>query len=197
LSGPSRLHDLIVSLDAMTPGELKLLGRGTAIGYGFTNTPFGKALLAATDRGVCHLVFVEAGKEKTALRALVERWPGATFEQDDEHALVTARQIWDRTRESTLPVHVTGTNFQLQVWQALIDLGGRAKTTYSEVAESVGNNSGTRAVGNAVGANTVAWLIPCHNVLRKDGSLGGYHWGTDRKHAMLTYEGLTRVAQNM
>jgi AraC family transcriptional regulator of adaptative response/methylated-DNA-[protein]-cysteine methyltransferase len=197
LSGPSRLHDLIVSLDAMTPGELKLLGRGTAIGYGFTNTPFGKALLAATDRGVCHLVFVEAGKEKTALRALVERWPGATFEQDDEHALVTARQIWDRTRESTLPVHVTGTNFQLQVWQALIDLGGRARTTYSEVAESVGNNSGTRAVGNAVGANTVAWLIPCHNVLRKDGSLGGYHWGTDRKHAMLTYEGLTRVAQNM
>jgi AraC family transcriptional regulator, regulatory protein of adaptative response / methylated-DNA-[protein]-cysteine methyltransferase len=119
------------------------------------------------------------------------------LEQDDAHALAMARQIWDGSHESTLPVHVTGTNFQLKVWQALIDLGARTQTTYSEVAESLGRSSSMRAVGNAVGANTVAWLIPCHNVLRKDGSLGGYHWGADRKHAMLAYEGLTRAAQNM
>ena len=94
-------------------------------------------------------------------------------------------------------VSVSGTNFQLKVWQALIDLGGRGTTTYTEVADAVGRRSGTRAVGNAVGANSVAWLIPCHNVLRKDGSLGGYHWGEERKRAMLAWKSLPAVAQNM
>jgi AraC family transcriptional regulator, regulatory protein of adaptative response / methylated-DNA-[protein]-cysteine methyltransferase len=196
LSGPGRLHDLIVSLDAMTPGELKLLGRGTSVSYGLTDTPFGRALVATTSRGVCHLVFVEPGKEKAAIRDLTQRWPEATLQQDDAHALAIARNIWSDTSTSPLPVHVSGTNFQLKVWQALIDLGARAKTTYSDVATAVGNSSGTRAVGNAVGANTVAWLIPCHNVLRKDGSLGGYHWGADRKHAMLAWNGLAGAAQN-
>ena len=119
------------------------------------------------------------------------------MKQDDVHALAIAGQIWAGRGKSTLAVHVSGTNFQLKVWRALIDLGGGRKTNYSEVAEAVGNSTGTRAVGNAVGANTVAWLIPCHNVLRKDGSLGGYHWGAERKHAMLAYNGLPVVAQNM
>jgi AraC family transcriptional regulator of adaptative response/methylated-DNA-[protein]-cysteine methyltransferase len=197
LSGPGRLHDLIVTLDAMTPGELKLLGRGTAIRYGFTDTPFGRALLATTLRGVCHLAFVEAGKEKSAVRELGEQWPDATLEQDDKHALAIARQIWQGQGASAVKVSVGGTNFQLKVWQALIDLGGRGKTTYTEVAAAVGSSSGTRAVGNAVGANPVGWLIPCHNVLRKDGSLGGYHWGGDRKRAMLAWKSLPAVAQNM
>jgi AraC family transcriptional regulator of adaptative response/methylated-DNA-[protein]-cysteine methyltransferase len=196
LSGPGRLHDLIVTLDAMTPGELKLLGKGTVIRYGFTDTPFGRALVATTTRGICHLVFVEAGKEKSALRELGERWPDATLEQDDAHALSIARQIWRGKSDSALKVSVAGTNFQLKVWRALIDLGAQGKTTYAEVADAIGRRSGTRAVGNAVGANTVAWLIPCHNVLRKDGSLGGYHWGADRKRAMHAWNSMSS-AQNM
>ena len=195
LSGPGRLHDLIVTLDAMTPGELKLLGRGTMIRYGFSDTPFGRALLATTSRGVCHLVFVEPGKEKAAVRGLRENWPDASFEQDDAHALAVARQIWRGEGEQNLKVNVGGTNFQLKVWQALIDLGDRGKTTYHQVADAVG--SGSRAVGNAVGANTVAWLIPCHNVLRKDGSLGSYHWGEDRKRAIHAWKSVSGQAQNM
>lgn len=194
LSGPGRLHDLIVTLDAMTPGELKLLGRGTRIQYGFTDTPFGRALIATTARGVCHLVFVEAGREKAAVRDLSEHWPGATLEQDDEHALAIAREIWKGAGKSAVKVNVAGTNFQLKVWQALIELGARSKTTYSEVASAVGNGSGMRAVGNAVGANPVAWLIPCHNVLRKDGSLGSYHWGEDRKRAIHAWKYVQRLA---
>jgi AraC family transcriptional regulator of adaptative response/methylated-DNA-[protein]-cysteine methyltransferase len=190
LSGPGRLHDLIVTLDAMTPGELKSLGRGTLIRHGFTETPFGCALVATTARGVCHLAFVEVGKEKSALRQLAELWPDARLEQDDGHALTIAGQIWRGEGESGLKVSVGGTNFQLKVWQALVDLGGRGRTTYTELADAIGHPSGTRAVGNAVGANPVGWLIPCHTVLRKDGSLGGYHWGERRKGAMLAWETL-------
>ena len=197
LSGPGRLHDLIVTLDAMTPGELKLLGRGTVIRYGFSDTPFGHALIATTPRGISHLAFVEAGKEKSGVRNLQEQWPDATAEHDDTHARGVARQIWAGDGESALKVSVGGTNFQLKVWQALIDLGGRGRTTYTALADAVGLHSGTRAVGNAVGSNPVGWLIPCHNVLRKDGSLGGYHWGEDRKRAMLAWKSIPALAQNM
>src|SRR3569833_1745209 len=166
LSGPGRLHDLIVTLDAMTPGELKLQGRGTVIRYGFSDTPVGKALLATTTRGVCHLSFVEAGKERSALRELQERWPDATLEQDALHALSIARQIWAGEGDSAVKVSVSGTNFQLKVWQALVDLGGQARTTYTALADAIGIGSGTRADGNAVGVNPVGLLIPCHMVLR-------------------------------
>jgi AraC family transcriptional regulator, regulatory protein of adaptative response / methylated-DNA-[protein]-cysteine methyltransferase len=199
LSGPGRLHDLIVTLDAMTPGELKLLGRGTVIRYGFSETPFGRALVATTARGVCHLAFVEAGKEKSAVRDLKDQWPDASLEQDDGHALSIAKQIWnpEANGDTALKVNVGGTNFQLKVWQALLNLGGRGRTTYTAIADSIGHPAGTRAVGNAVGANSVGWLIPCHNVLRKDGRLGGYHWGEDRKRAMLAWKSLPGMAQNM
>jgi AraC family transcriptional regulator, regulatory protein of adaptative response / methylated-DNA-[protein]-cysteine methyltransferase len=197
LSGPGRLHDLIVTLDAMTPGELKLLGRGTVIRYGFSDTPFGRALIATTLRGVCHLAFVEAGKEKSAVRDLQQQWPDAALEQDDTHARTLVRRIWAGDRGSALKVSVGGTNFQLKVWQALIEMGGRGRTTYTALADAVGLPSGSRAVGNAVGSNPVGWLIPCHNVLRKDGSLGGYHWGEDRKRAMLAWKSIPAIAQNM
>src|SRR6266404_4006184 len=118
LSGPGRLPDLIGRLDAMTPGELKLLGRGTVIRYGFTDTPFGRALVATTSRGVCHLAFVEAGKEKSAVEALQEQWPDATLEQDDAHALSIARRVWQGEGESALKVSVSGTNFQLKIGRA-------------------------------------------------------------------------------
>ncbi len=195
LSGPGRLHDLVVSLEAMTPGELKLQGRGVLIRYGFSDTPFGRALIGITERGVCHLSFVEQGKESPALRELRECWPEAELRQDDARAGRTAERIWGSARSGTarLSVAVAGTNFQLKVWQALIDLGSRGATTYAALAAAIGSPSASRAVGNAVGANPVAWLIPCHQVLRRDGELGGYHWGADRKRAMLAWGALCHV----
>jgi AraC family transcriptional regulator of adaptative response/methylated-DNA-[protein]-cysteine methyltransferase len=197
LSGPGRLHDLVVTLEAMTPGELKGRGRGIVIRHGFSATPFGTALIATTTRGLCHLAFVEPGEEEASVSELQVSRPEARFEREDSHARAIAKRIWSPTAGTTAPlkVAVAGTNFQLKVWQALIELGGRGRTTYTEVAEAVGHSDGMRAVGNAVGANPVAWLIPCHQVLRKSGALGGYHWGLDRKRAMLTWESLSHRPQ--
>jgi AraC family transcriptional regulator, regulatory protein of adaptative response / methylated-DNA-[protein]-cysteine methyltransferase len=194
LSGPGRLHDLIVTLDAVTPGELKAHGRGIAIRYGFSDTPFGRALIATTARGLCHLAFVEPGEEKTAVADLQETWRQAQLVRDDGEARDIAERIWNPAGRSTEPLRlaVAGTNFQLKVWQALLHLGSRGPTTYAALAETVGRAASARAVGNAVGANPVGWLIPCHNVLRKDGALGGYHWGEDRKRAMLAWNSLSR-----
>jgi AraC family transcriptional regulator, regulatory protein of adaptative response / methylated-DNA-[protein]-cysteine methyltransferase len=194
LSGPGRLHDLVVSLEAMTPGELKAGGSGVLIRYGFSATPFGCALVGITGRGVCHLSFIEPGRDSGALRVLKEQWPAARLQRDDAVASATAVRIWGRGEARTvLSVAVAGTNFQLKVWQALIDLGGRGTTTYGDIAAAIGSESASRAVGNAVGANPVAWLIPCHQVLRRDGALGGYHWGADRKRAMLAWNALCQL----
>jgi len=195
LSGPSRLHDLVVSLEAMTPGELKLRGRGVLIRYGFSDTSFGRALIGVTHRGICHLTFIEHGKDAAALRELKARWPEATLQQDDAQAGRAAERIWGSPGSGTpnLSEAVAGTNFQLKVWQALIDLGSRGPTTYADIAAAIGRPSAARAVGNAVGANPVAWLIPCHQVLRRDGALGGYHWGADRKRAMLAWNALCHL----
>ena len=197
LSGPGRLHDLLVTLDAVTPGELKTGGRGLELGYGFSHTPFGKALLASSPRGLSHLAFVEPGGESAALTTLDSSWPNARRERDDRMAGELARRIWGASpvpERTPLKLAVKGTNFQLKVWQGLLELGARGPTTYAELAHAAGADKATRAVGNAVGANPVAWLIPCHTVLRKDGSLGGYHWGVDRKRAMLAWQGV-RAAQ--
>jgi AraC family transcriptional regulator of adaptative response/methylated-DNA-[protein]-cysteine methyltransferase len=190
LSGPGRLHDLVVTLDAMTPGEMKAEGSGLTVRYGYSNTPFGKALFAVTDRGLLHLGFVEVGGEAAALEALRVRVPRATFARDDDVARDLAKRIWDGAsrRAGPLRLNVSGTNFQLKVWQALIDLGSRNRAHYSGIATSIGCAGSSRAVGGAVGANPIAWLIPCHHVLRKSGGLGGYHWGEDRKRAMLAWE---------
>jgi AraC family transcriptional regulator, regulatory protein of adaptative response / methylated-DNA-[protein]-cysteine methyltransferase len=193
LSGPGRLHDLIVTLDAMTPGELKAGGRGIRIEYGFSPTPFGEALLAATPRGLCHLAFVETAQREIAAAELRERWRNADVSRDDDRAREFANRIWHpaSSGEAPLSLNVAGTNFQLKVWQALLNLGAHHRTTYSDLAISMGAASSARAVSNAVGANPVAWLIPCHNVLRRDGTLGGYHWGEDRKRAILAWDSLS------
>jgi len=190
LSGPGRLHDLVVTLDAMTPGEMKAEGQGITVKFGYSNTPFGKALCAVTDRGLLHLGFVDIGGEAQALDELRVRAPRATFEQDDEVARTLAKRIWGASRAKGTPLrlNVSGTNFQLKVWQALIDLGSRDRTHYAGIASAIGSANSSRAVGSAVGANPIAWLIPCHHVLRKSGGLGGYHWGEDRKRAMLAWE---------
>ena len=192
LSGPSRLHDLIVTLDAVTPGELKSLGRGITVHYGFTETPFGEALLAATPRGLTHLAFVDSGERENAVEELRVRWRNADLVRDDAQAQAFANQIWGENDKGArkLRLHVAGTNFQLKVWQALLDSGPQSRTTYSALAKAIGEEGSARAIGNAVGANPVGWLIPCHTVLRRDGALGGYHWGEDRKRAILAWDSL-------
>jgi AraC family transcriptional regulator of adaptative response/methylated-DNA-[protein]-cysteine methyltransferase len=190
LSGPGRLHDLLVTLDGVTPGELKARGSGVHLVYGFSDTPFGQALLASTPRGLSHLGFVEPGTEGRELAALQCSWPRAQQVRDDEAAQALARRIWDSPAPGPLNLAVKGTNFQLKVWQALLRAGSHGSTTYAAIARALGAPRAARAVGNAVGANPVAWLIPCHNVLRADGGLGGYHWGVDRKCAMLAWNSL-------
>ncbi len=194
LSGPGRLHDLMVTLEAVTPGELKSLGSGLTLVTGFADTPFGRALLASTARGLSHLGFVEAGGEKAALRELALQWPGARLQQDDGAAQRLADSIWSEGGAG-VPVRlaVKGTNFQLKVWRALLETAAGAPTTYGELARAAGRPAAARAVGAAVGANPVAWLIPCHNVLRAGGGLGGYHWGPERKRAMLGWQSLGRA----
>lgn len=191
LSGPSRLHDLMVTLEGVTPGELKSRGFGLQLDCGFSDTPFGRALLASTPRGLCHLSFVEPGGEGEALAALRAGWPQAQLSRDDGHAAQLAARVWKEADTATpLRLAVRGTNFQLKVWQALLETGAAGPTTYGALARASGVVGGSRAVGNAVGANPIAWLIPCHNVLRGDGRLGGYRWGEDRKRAMLAWQSL-------
>jgi AraC family transcriptional regulator of adaptative response/methylated-DNA-[protein]-cysteine methyltransferase len=199
LSGPGRLHDLVVTLDAMTPGEVKAQGEGTTIRYGFSNTPFGRALFATTARGLSRLEFVDTGEEGAATEALRVAFPRAAFRRDDEHARAVAVNVWpseSRAAAAPLRLAVTGTNFQLKVWQALLELGGRKHTSYGELAGAVGSPASMRAVGSAVGSNQIAFLIPCHHVLRKGGALGGYRWGEDRKRAMLAWESLASGARS-
>jgi AraC family transcriptional regulator, regulatory protein of adaptative response / methylated-DNA-[protein]-cysteine methyltransferase len=198
LSGPGRLHDLIVTLDAVTPGELKNLGRGITVLYGFSDTPFGEAMLATTPRGLCHLSFVETGERESAIAEFRERWRNADFTRDDARARDFANRIWGAAPATGEPLslNVAGTNFQLKVWQALLDVGANSRTTYSGLAAAIGEEGSARAVGNAVGANPIGWLIPCHTVLRRDGALGGYHWGEDRKRAILAWDSLTAQREN-
>jgi AraC family transcriptional regulator of adaptative response/methylated-DNA-[protein]-cysteine methyltransferase len=176
----------------MTPGEIKARGLGTTIRYGFSPTPFGMGLFAATSRGLCSLTFVDEGGEADALGELSAKWNRARLVRDDDEMRALATRIWDTPgAREPLRVSIAGTNFQLKVWQALLELGAREHTSYSAIAESIGSPGSARAVGSAVGANPVGWLIPCHHVLRKSGALGGYHWGEDRKRAMLAWETLT------
>ncbi|MBV8783107.1 MAG: bifunctional helix-turn-helix domain-containing protein/methylated-DNA--[protein]-cysteine S-methyltransferase [Gammaproteobacteria bacterium] len=191
LSGPGRLHDLLVTLEAVTPGELKSAGAGIRLCAGFSDTPFGRALFASTPRGLAHLSFVEMGEEGQALAQLQDAWPRAPIGRDDAAAATLARRIWGG-EGGTLTLAVRGTNFQLKVWQALLELAG--PTTYGELGKRTGMPAAVRAIGSACRANPVAWLIPCHNVLRSDGELSGYHWGADRKRAILAWEAIARTA---
>jgi AraC family transcriptional regulator of adaptative response/methylated-DNA-[protein]-cysteine methyltransferase len=190
LSGPGRLHDLLVTLEAVTPGQLKSRGAGLILRYGFAHTPFGTALLAETPRGLSHLSFIEVAGEPRAEQALIASWPAASAVRDDTHAGELATRIWSDRAGAPLRLQMQGTNFQLKVWKALLDLKGTGLLTYASVTRAADAGRSWRAVGNAVGANPIAWLIPCHTVLRGDGALGGYRYGPDRKRAMLSWQAL-------
>ena len=190
LSGPGRLHDLLVSSEAVTPGELASGGNGLAVAWGFHPTPFGECLLGITERGICHLSFVGpgSGSRAAALAELRRRWPRATLRENRALAVRMARRVFARPGRVGLALHLAGTNFQLKVWEALLRIPPGAVTTYGELARRIGRPTAVRAVAGAVGANPVAWLIPCHRVLRSLGALGGYRWGLERKQAMLGWE---------
>jgi AraC family transcriptional regulator of adaptative response/methylated-DNA-[protein]-cysteine methyltransferase len=192
LSGSSRLHDLVLHAEAVTPGELKARGAGLGIRYGWHSTPFGDALLAVTPRGLCFLAFAADGGRAAALDDLRGRWPAASLTRDDDAVAPLAARAFPSSvhRGGPLALHVRGTNFQLLVWNALLRIPAGATTSYSALAREVGKPSAPRAVGNAVGANPISWLIPCHRVLRGDGGIGGYAWGIERKRSMLVWEGL-------
>lgn len=199
LSSPSRLHDLFVSAEAVTPGEYKARGQGLKITYGFHPTPFGECLVAVTERGICFLAFTPAGGRERSLRQLKGQWTGAELEEDaaatrpyasrifSPRPVPGARQVGGR-RGRPLTLFLKGTNFQLKVWEALLRTSPGSVLSYKQLAERVGRRGGARAVGQAVARNPVAFLIPCHRVIQKTGVIGNYRWGPARKKAMLAWE---------
>lgn len=191
LSSPSRLHDLLINVDAVTPGEYKSGGLDLQIDYAIHPTPFGSCLIAITERGICRLEFIDATEEKTAIRRLQKAWRNALIKEDKSVTENIVQQIFNPPTESThkpLPLLVQGTNFQLKVWQALLKIPEGCVTSYGYLADKIGQPSASRAVGTAIGNNPISYLIPCHRVLRGDGGIGGYRWGTDRKLAILGKE---------
>ena len=195
LSGGGRLHDLMVGVDAVTPGEVRRLGAGLVVRHGVHPTPFGDALVAVTERGICGLTFLGDEGAEPALAELRDRWPNATLLEDpDASAHLVDRIFGDGSPDVRLPLLLRGTNFQVKVWEALLRIPAGAVVTYEEVAELAGAPGATRAVGTAVGRNPVAYLIPCHRVIRKTGAFGEYRWGSARKRAMLGWESARAVA---
>lgn len=189
LSGSWRLHDLFVTLEAVTPGEALAGGAGLDIRWGTHDTPFGRAVLGLTGRGVCALHFVDNDAEAT--ERLHAAWPRASLQHKPSATKDIAQRIFTPIRQkpqTPLAVLVKGSNFQIQVWRALLALPAGAVTTYSDIATALDNPGAARAVGSAVGANPIAWLIPCHRVIRASGIITGYRWGSIRKAAMLGWE---------
>jgi len=188
LSSPSRLHDLFVATEAVTPGEYKSGGAGIEIHYGFAESPFGRCLIATTTRGIVALAF--ATNEAEASGSLGSTWFGAALQRDDAVAQRIADDVFSFTQRSDVPLRLLlrGTNFQIRVWRALLEIPFGSVATYGSVAETVCTGDAARAVGNAVGANPIAYLIPCHRVIRAGGEPGGYRWGTRRKTNMLARE---------
>lgn len=188
LSSLGRLHDLFVSTEAVSPGEYKSQGEGVTIRYGIHPTPFGNCLIGTTEKGICHLGFVQTS-EGDAIDNLVAEWKNARMIEDHKSTLPLIEPIFDLGgRGKPLNVHLRGTNFQLKVWEALLDIPAGAVTTYEGIAERIGKPGATRAVGSAVGHNPIAVLIPCHRVIRKVGEFGNYRYGALRKKALLAYE---------
>ncbi len=192
LSSPGRLHELFVTCEAVTPGEVKNRGEGLTIEYGFHPSPFGRCLLARTERGICGLSFVQDELPEAALvRHLRARWTGARVVEAPESTVGLSRQIFAFPQQhASAPLHlfVRGTNFQIQVWQALIRIPFGKAVSYEDIARHIGMPAASRAVGNAVGSNPIPFLIPCHRVIRKLGEFGNYGEGPERKKAILGWE---------
>jgi AraC family transcriptional regulator of adaptative response/methylated-DNA-[protein]-cysteine methyltransferase len=191
MSGPGRLHDLFVTHEAMSPGDYKSRGRNLAISYGYHVSPFGIALVMVTERGMCGLAFCDVGGERAALDDMTRRWPNAIYTEDMAATAPYAARVFDPARwrsEQPLRVVLIGSDFQIRVWEALLRIPMHKARTYSSLACEIGNPAASRAVGAAVGANPVSFVVPCHRALGKSGALTGYHWGLTRKRAILGWE---------
>lgn len=189
LSGPSRLHDLMIAVEGVTPGEFKTGGGGVEIRYGLHSTPFGQCLIATTPRGICHLSFIITPHVGDAVAELHDRWPRATIQRSQRGtASIIAAMFNDQSLSGPLSILLAGTPFQIKVWKALLAIPEGHLVSYSMLASAIGHPGAARAVGSAVGKNPVAVLIPCHRVIRETGVVGDYHWGTVRKQALLAWE---------
>ena len=187
MSGPGRLHDLLVGWEAMTPGEYGRGGAGLDIAYGHGDTPFGDALILWTERGICGLAFTAETGRAASMADMRGRWPEAQYRADEARGTAMLHEIFGGGGNG-VHLAVLAAPFQAKVWEALMMIPSGHVTTYSDIAARIANPKAVRAVGTAVGRNPVSWLIPCHRALRKSGALGGYHWGLPVKRAMLAWE---------
>ncbi|MBD1384380.1 methylated-DNA--[protein]-cysteine S-methyltransferase [Mucilaginibacter rigui] len=189
LSGTGRLYDLFIKVEGMTPGEYKNGGAALSINYSFADTPFGKVIVASTHKGICHMAFVDDG-ENEALQQLKQNYPNAAYSQlvdrIQQNALFIFTQDWRQLDE--IKLHLKGTDFQIKVWETLLKVPAGGLTTYAALAQKTGSPNASRAVGSAVGSNPVAFLIPCHRVIKSTGEIGQYHWGATRKNAIIGWE---------
>ena len=194
LSGPGRLHDQFVSVEAVTPGQYKRLGGGLRIHYGVHPSPFGPMLLALTDKGICALAFGSEETLEEEAQDLAQRWPAAQVLEAPRRTAPTAQRLFNPdsraqdNHEAGYRLFVKGTNFQINVWRALLRIPEGSLISYKQLAQLTGNPEAIRATASAVGANPVSYLIPCHRVLRGSGQLGGYHWGIERKQALIAWD---------
>ncbi|MGY6645812.1 MAG: methylated-DNA--[protein]-cysteine S-methyltransferase [Salinarimonas sp.] len=191
LSGPSRLHDLFVTHEALSPGEFKNGGGGVSMLYGYHPTPFGEAIVVATPRGLAGLGFVDDGARDAALTDMRRRWPNANFARNDAATADYAARVFSREAwrpDQPLRVVMIGTDFELRVWETLLRIPFGRAATYSDIARQIGRPKAARAVGAAVGRNPISFVVPCHRVIGRSGALTGYHWGLTRKRAILGWE---------
>jgi len=191
LSGPGRLHDLFVTHEAMSPGEWKNGGTGLILRYRFHPSPFGTAIVIATNRGLAGLAFADPGEEQIAFADMKSRWPNATYVEDGDSTAALAQRIFDTRlwrQDQPLRVILIGTDFEVRVWETLLKIPMGKAVCYSDIACKINSPKASRAVGAAVGKNPVSFVVPCHRALGKDGKLTGYHWGVTRKQAMLGWE---------
>jgi AraC family transcriptional regulator of adaptative response/methylated-DNA-[protein]-cysteine methyltransferase len=199
LSGPGRLHDLFVSIEAMTPGEFKSKAAGMDIFYGVHSTPFGNCLLAVTSKGICDLSFFSADKQLEAITELKTRWPEAKLCEKKKATGFFLDQIFPKNgkrKEKQVKLLLKGTNFQIKVWKALLEIPSGGVLSYEDIARYVGIPKASRAVGSAVAANPISYIIPCHRVIRKGGFFGNYHWNPARKKAMLGWEAARKYPES-
>ncbi|MEK6700598.1 MAG: methylated-DNA--[protein]-cysteine S-methyltransferase [Nitrospirota bacterium] len=189
LSSPGRLHDLFVNIEAVTPDEFRKQGASLKIRFGFHPSPFGECLVAVTDRGISNLAFVPQGNRSKIISELKNQWKHAEVLEDPSATGPYADRIFNAVKSADpLTLYLKGTNFQIKVWQALLKIPSGAVASYEDIARRIGNPNSVRAVANAVAHNPVAYLIPCHRVIRKTGAIGGYRWGGPRKKALLAWE---------
>jgi AraC family transcriptional regulator of adaptative response/methylated-DNA-[protein]-cysteine methyltransferase len=189
LSAQSRVYDLFVSLEGVTPQLYKKGGEGLQVHYGYHATPFGMCFLAASEKGICALSFVDETSERTEYEAFAAKWHFAQLQHNPQYTQQLVQQIFNPShRLDKLHLLVQGTNFQLKVWEALLRIPAGALSTYEQIARSIGHPKAMRAVGSAIGDNPIAYLIPCHRIIRKEGKIGGYQWGTARKSAIIGWE---------